>query len=129
MDGDGFKNDLEESYGTNPEDPDSDDDGLLDGDEATKYFTDPNTPDANTDHDGDGLTTVEEVDIYLTDPTMPDSDGDGYDDGEEVNRGSDPLDPESIPTSRTSFAHLSIVSLSIVFILGIYKILNRRRKK
>ncbi len=120
----------ERSWATNPEDPDSDDDGLLDGDEAFKYFTDPNNPhDAETDHDGDGLTTVEEVDIYLTDPTMPDSDSDGYDDGEEVRRGSDPLDPDSIPTGRTSFTHLSIVSLSLVFILGIYKVLNRRRKK
>ena len=109
--------------------PDSDGDGLLDGDEAKKYFTDPNTPDADTDHDGDGLTTVEEVDIYLTDPTMPDTDGDGYSDGEEVRRGSDPLDPESIPTSRTSFPHYNIVFLSLVFLLGIYNLLNKRRNK
>jgi hypothetical protein len=129
-DEDGLINRDERSWGTNPENPDTDGDGLLDGDEALKYFTDPNNPhDADTDHDGDGLTTVEEVDIYLTDPTMPDTDGDGYDDGDEVRRGSDPLDPDSIPTGRTSFTHFSIVFLSLVFILGIYKLLNRSRKK
>lgn len=129
-DEDNLNNRDERSWGTNPENPDTDGDGLLDGDEATKYFTDPNNPnDADTDHDGDGLTTVEEVDIYLTNPTMPDTDGDGYSDGEEVRRGSDPLDPESIPTGRTSFPQLSIVFLSLVFILGIYKLLNRRRNK
>lgn len=117
----------ERSWGTNPENPDTDGDGLLDGDEAMRYFTDPNTPDADTDHDGDGLTTVEEVDIYLTDPTMPDTDGDGYDDGLEISKGTDPLDPESFPTKRASFTHLGIVFLSLVFILGIYKLLNRRR--
>ena len=45
------------------------------------------------DTDGDGLTDVEETTIYFTDPNDPDTDNDGADDGEEVDRGSDPTDP------------------------------------
>lgn len=43
--------------------------------------TDPNNPDS----DGDGLSDSEEVLIHNTDPNNPDSDGDGLSDGEEVN--------------------------------------------
>ncbi len=34
-----------------------------------------------------------------TDPTTPDADGDGYYDGDEVNLGTDPLDPASFPVT------------------------------
>lgn len=43
--------------------------------------TDPNNPDS----DNDGLSDSEEVLIHNTDPNNPDSDGDGLSDGEEVN--------------------------------------------
>jgi hypothetical protein len=43
--------------------------------------TDPNNPDS----DNDGLSDGEEVIVYNTDPNNPDSDGDGLSDGEEVN--------------------------------------------
>jgi len=39
----------------------------------------------NPDTDGDGLSDGEEVNTYNTDPTNPDTDGDGLNDGEEVN--------------------------------------------
>ncbi|HMB65533.1 MAG TPA: fibronectin type III domain-containing protein, partial [Patescibacteria group bacterium] len=44
------------------------------------------------DTDGDGLADGEEMEMG-TDPNNPDSDGDGYLDGEEVDNGYDPLEP------------------------------------
>ena len=62
--------------------PDSDDDGLLDGLEVKIYGTDPNIPDT----DGDGLFDGAEIDEG-TDPFNPDTDGDGLRDGVETNTG------------------------------------------
>jgi hypothetical protein len=66
---------------TNPNDPDSDLDGLDDGDEVNAYLTDPNS----SDSDADTLTDGDEVNAYLTDPNSGDSDGDTLSDGDEVN--------------------------------------------
>jgi ELWxxDGT repeat protein len=71
---------------------DADLDGLLDTDEETEG-TDPNDPDS----DGDGLLDGAEVHAHGTNPLLADTDGDGYDDAIEIAGGSDPLDPESIP--------------------------------
>src|SRR5690606_35054501 len=49
------------------------------------------------DSDGDGLSDADEENVYGTDPSNPDTDGDGFTDGEEVEAGSDPLDPLSTP--------------------------------
>jgi len=43
------------------------------------------------------LNDYDEVLVYGTDPTYPDSDGDSYNDGYEVSRGTDPLDPLDHP--------------------------------
>ena len=64
IDGDGLSNEEEEILGTDPENPDT---------------------------DGDGLSDREEVKIYHTNPLHEDTDGDGYLDGEEVEHGYDPL--------------------------------------
>jgi hypothetical protein len=45
----------------------------------------------NPDSDLDGLTDGQEVHTYHTDPTLSDTDGDGFSDGEEVRWGTDPL--------------------------------------
>ena len=94
--------------------PDSDDDGLLDGLEVKVYGTDPNIPDTdgdglfdgaeidegtdpfNPDTDGDGLTDGEEVNDYGTQPLRMDSDCDGINDADEVNGdpASDPTNPD-----------------------------------
>jgi hypothetical protein len=71
---------------------DLDNDGLGDNIES-KYGCDPNNPDT----DGDGLEDGDEVYIYQTDPTKKDTDGDGYSDKEEVEKGSDPNDSNSVP--------------------------------
>jgi hypothetical protein len=66
-DGDGLSNTDEENAGTNPDDADSDDDGVVDGKE----------PSATTDSDGDGLINALD----------PDSDNDGLFDGTELGLG------------------------------------------
>ncbi|MBI1812914.1 hypothetical protein HY285_00325 [Candidatus Peregrinibacteria bacterium] len=53
--------------------------------------TDPNNPDT----DGDGLTDGEEVFTYRTDPLRRDTDGDGLIDGLEVRTGTDPLSADT----------------------------------
>ena len=63
--------------GTDPADPDSDDDGLSDGDEVNGTFG------------------------YVTDPTDRDTDGDGYGDGNEISAGTDPTDPDQSPERVT----------------------------
>jgi len=67
---------------------DTDLDGLTDAAEA-RLGTDPN--DDDTDHDG--LSDKEEVGTYLTNPLVADSDGDTFLDGVEVRGGYDPLSP------------------------------------
>jgi len=76
------------THGTDPTISDSDTDGLLDGEEVNTYGTDQN----NNDTDSDGLLDGAEVDTYYTDPLLIDTDGDGLSDGAEVLLwGSDPL--------------------------------------
>ncbi|MEZ4315954.1 MAG: putative metal-binding motif-containing protein [Myxococcota bacterium] len=91
-DGDGLTNDEEVLIGTDPQDPDTDDDGLTDGEEVIVYGTDPLDPDT----DNDGLTDGSEVHTWGTDPLDPDTDDDSLLDGAEVQtHGTDPLDPDS----------------------------------
>ena len=89
-DDDGLPDGQEIAIGTDPFDPDTDDDVLNDGDEIAEgtYPFDPDT-------DDDGLTDGDEVHVYGTDPLDPDTDDDGLTDGLEVSLGTDPLDPDS----------------------------------
>ena len=64
---------------------DQDAEGLYDFEEE-KIGTNPN----NSDTDGDGLDDYYEVRIHRTDPLNPDTDGDGYLDGDEVRAGYNP---------------------------------------
>ena len=113
--------------GTNPQNKDTDDDGLDDADEV-EMGTDPTGPDtdndqmsdgwewgngfdplvnnstdsdpgnnADADPDGDGLANSEESFLF-TDPFNPDSDSDGVTDSGEAGQESDPLDPEDTPS-------------------------------
>ncbi len=109
QDGDGLTNAEEGTAGTNPTNPDTDGDGVLDGEEVDGV-DDPSTPYVVTgtsdpldpcdpintspacDTDGDGLNNGDEA-TNGTDPNNPDTDGDGFNDGYEVNTGTDPLDP------------------------------------
>ncbi|MFO7445120.1 MAG: OmpA family protein [Ignavibacteriaceae bacterium] len=89
---DGLNKCTEDSLGTDPKNPDSDGDGLKDGEEVTQYKTNPLNPDT----DADGLKDGEEVFTYKTNPLVADTDGDGLKDGEEVTRyKTDPTNPDT----------------------------------
>ncbi len=89
-DRDGLKNDEERKLGTNPYNPDTDGDGLSDGEEVLRYMTNP----LETDTDLDLLTDGDEVKKYKTDPLNPDTDGGGVRDGHELLEDqTDPLNP------------------------------------
>jgi len=79
-DGDGLSNSEEKMFRVNPNNPDTDGDGLRDGEEIKAYRTDPRKPDS----DGDGLKDGEEIRTCKTNPAMADTDGDGISDGSEV---------------------------------------------
>lgn len=55
--------------------------------------TDPN----NTDSDGDGLDDWTEISVHSTNPTKADTDGDGFHDLAEIQAGKLPLDANSNP--------------------------------
>ena len=83
-DGDGIADNL---------DNDDDNDGVSNADEITLYGSNPNDPDS----DGDGLTDGEEVQ-HGTNPMEEDSDGDGFEDGYELRAGTNPDDAnDSLP--------------------------------
>ena len=96
-DGDNLDNDGEALAGTDNNNPDTDDDGFIDGDEVLNGSDplDSCSPNVSAvgvnDCDNDGLTNDEET-FNGTDPANPDTDGDGINDGAEVNGGSNPTD-------------------------------------
>ena len=92
LDGDGLTNGFEAELGTDPLDPDTDQDGLGDGQEVHETGTDPTVADT----DGDGLLDGAELHEHGTDPLDPDTDGDGLSDGDEVEEhGTLPLDADT----------------------------------
>ncbi|MBD3191020.1 MAG: hypothetical protein GF308_10270 [Candidatus Heimdallarchaeota archaeon] len=139
-DGDGLSDGEEvNSFETNPLNVDSDDD-IMDDYYEIEYGLDPNDPtDATLDNDGDGLTNLmeynhncnpnerdsdddglsdqQEINIYGTDPTNSDSDGDGFSDGLEIQKNTDPLDPQSTPRKKV-WTIVGIV-LGLIFFIGI----------
>ena len=94
-------------FGTDPSNPDTDGDGLQDGEEIIGWTIqvrewidgwDPEDPDQTKprhvqsnplllDTDSDGLNDSQEV-IYGLDPERPDTDGDGKTDPEEIHQGA-----------------------------------------
>jgi hypothetical protein len=88
---DGLTNHREKSvYHTNPDDPDTDHDGLADRDEI-ELGTSP----LNADTDGDGLADGDETRRFGSNPLAKDSDNDGLDDMDEVRRGTLPTQADT----------------------------------
>lgn len=87
---------------TENEDTDGD---RLNNQEEYAIGTDPNNPDT----DNDGLFDGEEVLIYQTNPLNSDTDGDTYTDGEEVRNNYDPNGPGrllNLPDGELNFQEL-----------------------
>jgi len=118
FDSDGLTNLDEFNHDTDPQNPDTDGDGLLDGAEVYTHLTDPKVADTDgdglsdgaevlihltnprlADSDGDGLSDAAEITVYLTNPLLADTDGDGYPDGIEVRLGSNPAAADSRPAN------------------------------
>ncbi|MBN1386380.1 hypothetical protein JW968_05405 [Candidatus Woesearchaeota archaeon] len=98
---------------------DSDKDGdLMDDAWESQNGLDPEVNDAGEDPDNDGLTNLQEYsDVKRqwsrsSDPQNPDTDGDKYPDGEEMDEGTDPTDPEDHPK-------VSLVWLWILLLLAL----------
>lgn len=124
-DDDGLADFAEKTLGTDPENSDTDGDGLTDYEELYITGTDPlksdtngnGVNDADDDLDGDGLSNKKEISLgtspisadtdedglsdsdeinkHKTDPLKADSDGDGLNDSEEIAIGLDPNRPET----------------------------------
>lgn len=75
-------------------DEDADQDGISDRDEALVTGTDPNNEDSDSDGLGDGVEVVNRMN-----PLDPDMDRDGVSDGQEVTNGTDPFFPEQVDVS------------------------------
>lgn len=106
---------------------DSDSDGLGDLTEGA-IGTDP----ANPDSDGDGINDGQEVNVYSTNPLDDDSDDDGFTDGYEINvAGTDPNDAESVPTNVMTVlvpVWASMV-LGIILVSSVIRSQRKRSKK
>ncbi len=93
-DDDGLRDDLESIEGTDPNDPDSDGDGMPDGYESENACLLPASGDSTVDFEPDELTNLQEYGLG-TDPCDLDSDGDGMPDGWEFTYNLDPLEGDS----------------------------------
>jgi hypothetical protein len=104
LDRDGLSDAQERVVATAPDNPDSDADLLLDGEEVLTWGTNP----LNRDTDGDLILDGDEVKVYRTNPVRRDSDGDGIADGAEIAAGTDPLNALSpFPTATPTMTFIA----------------------
>lgn len=120
-DRDGLSNCEEANLCTDPDDGDTDDDGLSDFEELQRHQTDP----CNSDTDNDGLDDGDEID-YDFDPNNPTTDGKTLDGERWIVGACDEIGPESIsyhqstsgnwlvalPNSFTNYTEPSIANVS-----------------
>lgn len=108
-DGDGLTDDQERAIGTDPNDADTDDDGLDDGAEVNTVHTNP----LNADSDGDTLSDGDEVALYRTNPNEADSDADGFRDDGELKAGSDPKNAASRPLPSSGATSVQLIDAAL----------------
>ena len=92
-DEDGLPDSLEARYKGDPNNPDTDGDGISDGEEVYEYRTRVNLADT----DKDGLSDYEEINTHSTNPLKADSDGDRLSDYAELEAGTNPNDKSEYP--------------------------------
>ncbi|MCM8530853.1 MAG: PA14 domain-containing protein [Lentisphaeraceae bacterium] len=73
-DNDGLVDTLEETEGTDPDNPDSDGDRLLDGEEYHAMYNYKTNP-LSVDTDGDTVSDYDEIFVFHSNPLVPDFDG------------------------------------------------------
>jgi len=101
-DNDGISDAMESTFRTNPQSNDTDKDGVSDADEVKGMSnprdprSKPGTPAPGADSDQDGVPASLEA-LYGLDPSNSDSDGDGFTDGEEISAMTSPTNPASNP--------------------------------
>ncbi|WP_323480938.1 hypothetical protein, partial [Acinetobacter baumannii] len=126
-DGDGL-NDLVEliSFKLNPLLQDSDNNGVLDGNEDIDKDDLDNltelkigTSFMSSDSDNDGLMDGKEVNDFKTDPLKVDTDGDGLSDGWEIEIGSNPLVFEEKFSRTVRIEDKSAITIPSVTVEGI----------
>jgi serine/threonine protein kinase len=105
-DGDGLSNQKETELQTDPNNRDTDGDGLTDGQEVNQYGTDPR----NIDSDSDSLVDGQEVNVAHTQPKNPDTDGDGIPDGLDPDPLAAPTATVAPPTDTPPPSPTAIVS-------------------
>lgn len=100
---------------------DTDGDGLPDEWEIENGLN-PNDPsDASLDSDNDGLTNIEEYNMQgtygkSTNPNKADTDEDGFTDKEEIDKGTNPVDPADFP--KSSFGKIIAYMLGTIILLA-----------
>lgn len=120
-DADGLQDGEEHLYGTNPEVVDTDGDCLSDQAEVRWTQTHPlvidsdgdGVPDGDEDNDGDGLANCAEVRVYGTHPGLRDSNADGLHDGLAVQMGLKPMDDHKAAVAMIGATRGNLQLLSV----------------
>lgn len=119
-DSDCIPDDIEMALGLDPNDSDSNNNGILDGDEdfdadgltnclEVLFGSDLNNPDSDDDRLLDGAEFAAGAD-----PINEDTDGDGFLDGEEVEFSSLPLDASSIPIRSSALGEQIGITVAVM---------------
>lgn len=144
QDGDGLSLYKEYIYLTDPINPDTDGDGVPDGEEVAKgqnprglgildvdhdgmsdiwereHGLDPLRNDRDEDRDEDGLTNYKEY-LHKLDPLNPDTDNDTFSDGTEVHNGYDPSAPGDAKPETTIVINKINVTAPMVWSQSVFE--------
>ena len=121
-DNDGLSDDEEMNiYHTDFQNPDTDGDGFLDGEEIKNNYSPlvSGKKLIEADADKDGLPDRLEINLGA-DSTNPDTDGDGFFDGLEVKKGFDPTSPNTQKLSKR--VEVDLKNQRLIYYLGDKKV-------